>query len=586
MTAEWVFDLALKATAIFGMGWLVTSAMYRASSASRHAVWAAVCVAALVLPVAQVVLPQTNVGWWPQLSQWWPAPAAAAATATSSGEVLATVTGSLQSMARPSVQWTPIQLMFLIWIAGVAYSIGRFRIACRAVARLTSSTSPIQDAPLQSRADLIAGWLGVSRYDLREGPPDLMPATWGTRNPVVVLPSVAREWPKTRLDPVLVHELAHVQRHDASWLQLAHVMLAVWWMHPLAWVAARRLRVERERACDDLALAFGSRASEYASELVSLAGECGGTELTLAMARRSQLEGRVMAILNPRVNRDGRTRVATALAAVLVLGIVPIASLRAVAAVFPSTQGLTPQEQQPVRVGGGIGVPKKITHVSPVYPEAAVQARAEGVVIVEAVIGTDGNVTDARVIRPVELLTDAAIAAVQQWKFTPTLLNGQPVPVIMTVTVSFTLGEDGRPLSTPPPPPAPPAPPAPPTPPTGELPPPPPAPPAPPAPPLPVWNEGDAALRIGGAIKEPKKLRDVRPIYPPIAASARVQGVVILEVRIDEDGRVTDARVIRPVAILDQAAIDAVMQWEYEPTVLNGRPVPVIMTVTVNFSLQ
>lgn len=103
---------------------------------------------------------------------------------------------------------------------------------------------------------------------------------------------------------------------------------------------------------------------------------------------------------------------------------------------------------------------------------------------------------------------------------------------------------------------------------------------------MPVWDEGDAPLRVGGAIKEPKKIKDVRPIYPAEAQQARVQGIVIVEVRIDEDGRVAAARVIRPVALLDQAALDAVLQWEFEPTVLNGRPVPVIMTVTVNFTLQ
>jgi TonB family protein len=578
--AELVFDLALKSTAIFGMGWLVTRAMFRASSASRHAVWAAVCVAALVLPVAQVALPQTNVGWWPQLAQLWPG-RAPVVTVRTSETLVATVTAPAAVTSNGSVRWSPVRVVVLIWIAGVVYGVWRFYGARRAAARLATSTEPIAHGPLQARADLIAGWLGVSRYDLREGPPDLMPATWGTRNPIVVLPSVARDWPQSRLDPVLVHELAHVQRHDASWLQLAHVMLAVWWMHPLAWVAARHLRVERERACDDLALAFGSRASEYASELVSLAGECSGTEMTLAMARRSQLEGRVMAILNPRVNRDGRTRLATALAAILVLAIVPMASLRALDAVMSTAPEMSTQQQQPVRVGGAIQEPKKIKHVAPVYPDVAIQARVQGVVIVEAVIGTDGRVADARAIRPVALLTEPALDAVLQWQFTPTLLNGQPVEVIMTVTVSFHLGEDGLPLAPPPPPPAPPAPP---TPPATDVPPPPPPPPAPPAPPA-VWNYGDP-VRVGGAIKEPKKLKDVRPVYPPIAESARVQGIVIVEIRIDEDGRVSDARVIRPVALLDQAALDAVLQWEFEPTMLNGRPVPVIMTVTVNFTLQ
>ena len=76
------------------------------------------------------------------------------------------------------------------------------------------------------------------------------------------------------------------------------------------------------------------------------------------------------------------------------------------------------------------------------------------------------------------------------------------------------------------------------------------------------------------------------PIYPPIAQSARVQGIVIVEAIIGPDGRVTDVRVLRGIALLNAAAMDAVRQWEFTPTLLNGIPVPVIMTVTVNFTLQ
>jgi len=93
-------------------------------------------------------------------------------------------------------------------------------------------------------------------------------------------------------------------------------------------------------------------------------------------------------------------------------------------------------------------------------------------------------------------------------------------------------------------------------------------------------------VRVGGVIKEPKKIKNVAPIYPPIAQSARVQGIVIIEATIGVDGRVTNARVIRPVALLDQAALEAVKQWVFTPTMLNGQAVPVIMTVTVNFTLQ
>jgi protein TonB len=106
-----------------------------------------------------------------------------------------------------------------------------------------------------------------------------------------------------------------------------------------------------------------------------------------------------------------------------------------------------------------------------------------------------------------------------------------------------------------------------------------PEPPPPPPPPA-------APVRVGGNIKPPQKTRDVRPVYPPIAQSARVQGIVIIEATIGPDGAVKDAKVLRSIPLLDQAALDAVRQWQFTPTLLNGVPVPVIMTVTVQFTLQ
>jgi protein TonB len=93
-------------------------------------------------------------------------------------------------------------------------------------------------------------------------------------------------------------------------------------------------------------------------------------------------------------------------------------------------------------------------------------------------------------------------------------------------------------------------------------------------------------VRVGGNIKAPTKTKMVNPVYPPIAQSARVQGIVIIEATIGPNGRVQEAKVLRSIPLLDQAAMDAVKQWEFTPTLLNGVPVPVIMTVTVQFTLQ
>jgi TonB family protein len=227
----------------------------------------------------------------------------------------------------------------------------------------------------------------------------------------------------------------------------------------------------------------------------------------------------------------------------------------------------TAQEQ--LRVGGTIAEPKKIRDVKPAYPPVAQQAGVEGVVILEAIVGTDGAVRSARVLRGQPLLDEAAIGAVQQWRYTPTLLNGVPVEVVMTVTVNFSLsggaatvpayaGNDMTRLG-------------------GQV---------TPQFQAEVVDGFPDAVRVGGDVKEPRKIRDVAPNYPDIARAAKVQGIVILELVIDVSGRVAATKVLRGVALLDQAAVDAVSQWEYEPTFLNSVATPVRMTVTVNFTLN
>lgn len=207
------------------------------------------------------------------------------------------------------------------------------------------------------------------------------------------------------------------------------------------------------------------------------------------------------------------------------------------------------QGQMAVRVGGTVKAPERIRYVPPVYPEVAQQARVTGIVILEAVVGSSGSVSDVKILKSIPLLDDAAIEAVRQWEYTPTTLNGVAVPVVMTVTVNFSLADANMP--TPPP----------------------------------VWN-GELAVRIGGEIKAPERIKYVAPTYPQTARDAGITGIVIIEAIIDQDGNVATAKVLKSIPALDQAATDAVMLWKYTPTLLNGAAVPVIMTITVNFSIQ
>jgi len=107
----------------------------------------------------------------------------------------------------------------------------------------------------------------------------------------------------------------------------------------------------------------------------------------------------------------------------------------------------------------------------------------------------------------------------------------------------------------------------------------------PPAPP-PEPTAPPEVVHVGSGVKPPAKIKDVRPIYPAIALASRVQGLVIIEATIGPAGHVENAKVLRSSPLLDAAALDAVRQWQFTPTLLNGLPVSVVMTVTVNFSLQ
>jgi TonB family protein len=190
----------------------------------------------------------------------------------------------------------------------------------------------------------------------------------------------------------------------------------------------------------------------------------------------------------------------------------------------------------PVRVGGAVRAPKQVSRVSPEYPAAALSSRVQGVVLLEATIGIDGKISDVRVTRSIPMLDSAAADAVRQWVYEPTVVNGVRVPVIISVAVEFKL-------------------------------------------------TAPQPIRVGGEIKPPTQTKRVTPPYPPEAQAAGVQGIVIMEATIDADGKVTDVRVLRSIPLLDQAAMDAVRQFEYTPTVVNGVAVPVLMTVTVNFTL-
>jgi hypothetical protein len=200
-----------------------------------------------------------------------------------------------------------------------------------------------ESEPYAGRTDelaRLAARVGLARAPrVLVSPRIAIPVAWGALRPAVLLPDDARSWSPERREIVLLHELAHVRRRDCATQALAHLACALYWFNPLAWVAASRLRLERERAADDCVLAAGARASEYADHLVEIARAVRGGRAALsrsaaaAIASKSQLEERVRAILD--VDRGHRTASRAASLAIVVVAaaaVVPFAAAHPFAA--------------------------------------------------------------------------------------------------------------------------------------------------------------------------------------------------------------------------------------------------------------
>jgi TonB family protein len=215
-----------------------------------------------------------------------------------------------------------------------------------------------------------------------------------------------------------------------------------------------------------------------------------------------------------------------------------------IAAALASKPEVNPEAPRRIAVGGGVQDRMLVEKVEPVYPPQAKEARIQGTVRFTAVIDTGGHVRNLTLVSGHPLLVEAAQQAVQQWRYKPTLLNGEPVEVVTQIDVHFTLGGEPKP------------------------------------------DNIAGAYRAGGEISAPSPIYKVEPEYSQEARDARLQGTVVLRAVIDADGRPGEIRVLRPLGMgLDEKAIEAVSQWRFRPGVKDGQPVPVQANIEINFRL-
>jgi HEAT repeat protein/beta-lactamase regulating signal transducer with metallopeptidase domain len=452
--ASWmpVADAIAKASLLFAAAGVVSFVLRRRSAAARHMIWTLALASVLVLPALSIAMPRWQLpiltlkgesSPLPASSYQLPAPSSPLPVASS--ELKRTPSASAAVASAPPTDAVPARtrpswsaLLFAVWLIGASFILARLCAGVIAVQWMSRRTERVVDAPWLAQARSLAADLGISPrvVFLRSGRA-AMPMAWGVFRPAVLMPSDADRWPAERLRIVLLHELAHVKRRDCLTHMLAQISCALHWFNPLAWIAARHVRTERERACDDLVLAAGTRGPDYATQLIEIARVMRSGRFpavlagaSLAMAHRSELEGRLLAILDPSVPRAGVSRLRTVAATTMfALALMPLASLQpwtiAAAAdpqgtsasadqIAPAAQGPQPAptpapQPAPARRAGRIT--EQATDMVTAQVQSAIQSAVESGVQ-SRVQSSVASSVQAGVARAVGAGVDAALASI------------------------------------------------------------------------------------------------------------------------------------------------------------------------------
>jgi beta-lactamase regulating signal transducer with metallopeptidase domain len=340
--------IAIKATALLAVAALVQAATFRrTSAAARHLIWALGMSAVLLLPILSLALPKWAVVY--RVPPPEAADAAPLAPAVETDERLHLSPASAAEIpapvdsARPPVGRAWPAAIAGVYVLGVLVLLIRLAAQRRTVRRLARESMELLDPEWARLLCESAASMGIRRpVCLLRSRECNMPMSFGTRRSAILIPATADTWPEDRRRAVLLHELAHVARYDCLTQLLALGACTMYWFHPAAWWAARRLRIERELACDDRVISAGARPREYAGHLLDIAYSFGrhrAPALAVPMARPRQLEGRMLAVLDAARNRSVppmRARVAGTMTAAVVL--VALASATStVIAVAPAT---------------------------------------------------------------------------------------------------------------------------------------------------------------------------------------------------------------------------------------------------------
>lgn len=555
-------DASVKVTILMIAALGATLLLRRQSAAVRHWVLAVAMTCAAATPILTAFMP----AWQIPLPTTPRAERAIAQPSIDAVTVLQVPQREQRAASQPVVAAArlpatanPASIAAAIWLAGTLVSLLMLVAGFARLLRLQRSARKLEAGSWKQLASDVSGDAGVRRPValLQTDHPTLL-FTWGCGSPKIVLPLDARTWPVDRARVVLRHELAHIARGDWAIQIVGELVRAAYWFNPLVWIACRRLRDESERACDDAVLNAGIEAAEYASHLVDLARLLNMNRRAPlpapAMARPSSLEGRIGAMLNPRVDRRPLTRsMRIAIAFVLLCLATTIAGVAAQR--FSTFSGTLLDQTNAYLPGVAISLTNNAS-------KAQYKVRTDPTGHFEFVGLPDGSYSLAAEEPGFAPLTE------------PIVISGRD----LVRTIQLQIGSLHETITV-----------------TGGA-------PAPPSDPAKrqesrQWAQertrkatercaanGGGAGGVGGNILQPVKVADFKPRYPDSLQSAKIGGVVTLDATIGTDGTVRDVRVVSGVdPELDNAAVEAVRQWEFSTTFLNCTPVELHMGVTANF---
>jgi len=555
-----IVSLLLRSGAVLLAAELLRRWLRRSPAAERHGLLLFAFVLLITWPLLSAVLPAVPL--------FWPA------QGTHELIEIRETTRLLGSGAEPSLQIYLVYAPFIVWLIGAVMVAAPLLLGSLRVRELRRRARPIDaapagsaqgDVPWQSLLGEMCRTLNLKRVpELLVLPGSVMPMTFGLLRPRILLPEECLLWTPERKRAVLLHELAHVKRCDVAWQFFAQLAAALWWFQPLSWFTRRSLRLESERACDELVLRSGIKASDYAAELLAIAqsfhshGHSQGRWAAAAtpaitMLRHEDLEQRLNSILSSRPIPT-TIRLRRLVGALLSISLLTLAA--SAVTLFPETpakpQSLTTHRSSIMRrtVLSGLlasaGLSAATIGGSLYDPNGAAVPNAKASIYnPDTALKLEANTSADGKFAFESLPAGQYILSLEKPGF-PKLYREFSVEADSTLDRGLMLGAPvGHPATRP------------------------------------------DKLRIGGEAAQANLIKKIQPLYPPAAKAARLQGQVQLETVISAEGVPQDIRVVSsPSDDLSQSALEAVRQWRYSPTLLNGEPIPVVTTVIVNYTLS